>query len=513
MVLESQTIFSNREIAIGIWFLVGIVFFSKIISRFLKVIIPILFCRRFIVFCLVFLIYFIIIVYLLYLVGFWNAALFKDTLFWIVFSEFPLFAKTIKEARDNHFFKKIIKNNIKLSAIYLFVFKDWSFGLNTEMIIVPVTFFIGCVYAIAAGKKKYENVKLLLDKLMFFFVTVIIISASANIMQRPLELLNINTLKRILLPIILLILNLPIVYGLALYNTYEQVFIRLKGNKSEIGRMQFSIFKFAGFYLYKIEALRNNSMQTITLSITDNDIKTNLKKLEDRLSKQIGDNYMKRANFYITWCISGIVLCIIGIVFSNSQVSVKDILTFNFTLDGHRIKEIITYISSTGVAVFACLLLYAIGFKKKKYEEISQIKRYSLHGFLYLIKRQYGMLQAIPTIDDPKELFTKYISIAYELKLESDHILVSFENLLSTGELDIVKQLQMAVESLVYYVGIDEAEISKYNSEQFNEYFAGKKTSAKQNSDVNIFSDDIQQGIKEYSENIKLCVEEFKHYM
>lgn len=63
--------------------------------------------------------------------------------------------------------------------------------------------------------------------------------------------------------------------------------------------MKRSIIKFSGIYLSKITAIRNNLQYTTIISLTDNDMKENLKKLKNRLSMRIGDNYMKRANYYM----------------------------------------------------------------------------------------------------------------------------------------------------------------------------------------------------------------------
>ena len=277
---------------------------------------------------------------------------------------------------------------------------------------------------------------------------------------------------------------------------WHYTFIRVKGEKDEIIKMKWSIIKFSGVYLSKITAIRNNLQYTTIISLTDNDMKENLKKLENRLSMRIGDNYMKRANYYIIGCIIGFLISIFGIIICNSQVSLKDIITFNFTLNIPRIKEIITYICSTGVVFSFCFFIYSCGFRKKKNEEISQVKKYALHSLLYLIKRQYDRLQEFPPIDKPKELFAKYITNVYELKIECDKDIVSFENLFTSREFYVIKQLQ----------------IKQYNEEQFNSYYLKKESNAPQNEQINVFIHEIQKGIEEYSEQIKLCVEEFKHY-
>jgi len=515
MVSELQEIFNNREIAIGAWLILAIAIsvFTKPVQQFLKSVIPILFCRKFVIFYIAFLLYFCLATYSLYAIGFWTMDLLKDTIFWVVFVELPLFVKAIEKAKDNHFFVKFIKENIALIVIIEFVLNFWTFGLLTEIIIVPITIIVGLLYALASREKQHQKVKRFFDGVLIIFGIVVIINTIIHILQNPTDILNVDSLKEFLLPILLLMLNLPIVYGLALHNMYEQVFIRIKGNKSEKPKMKRSIIRFAGIYLSKIAAIRNNPNHVTVISLTNNDMKDNLKKLENRLSMQIGDNYMKRAHFYIVWCVLGLLICIIGIVFCNTQVPIKEIISLKFTLDIPRIKEIITYICTTGLVLSFCLLIYSIGLKKKKNEEISQVKKYSLHSFLYLVKRQHGMLQESPPIDAPKELFLQYIVIAYELKSECDKGIELFGNLLTTWELDTIKQLQTSTYSLVHGVGINQEEINQYTPDSFATYFAEKKASAPQSEKINVFIHDVEKGIEKYSEQIKLCFEEFKHYI
>ncbi|PKM94238.1 MAG: hypothetical protein CVU84_12315 [Firmicutes bacterium HGW-Firmicutes-1] len=322
-----QEVFNNREIAVGIWvmFAVAISVFTKPVRQFLKSVFPILFCRKFVVFYIVFLSYFGLVTYGLYAIGFWDTSLLKDTIFWILFLELPLFVKTIEKAKDNHFFAQLIKENIALIVIIEFILNFWTFGVITEIIIVPISVLIGFLYAISAREKNYQQVKRFLDWLFVIFGVVVIINTVANIIQTPNEIINVTVLKELLLPILLINLNLPIVYGLALYNTYEQVFTRVKGNKSQKPKIKRKVFRFAGVYLSKITAVRNHSAQTLVISLTESDMNANLDKLEKRLSMQVGENYMKRTRFYIIWCLVGMLACIIGLILSNSNVPLKEL--------------------------------------------------------------------------------------------------------------------------------------------------------------------------------------------
>lgn len=102
---ELQEIFNNREIAVGTWIILTAIIsiFTKPVRQFLKSVLPILFCRKFIVFYIVFLLHFCLVTHFLYTVGLWSMALLKDTIFWVLFVELPLFVKTIEKAKNSHF--------------------------------------------------------------------------------------------------------------------------------------------------------------------------------------------------------------------------------------------------------------------------------------------------------------------------------------------------------------------------------------------------------------------------
>lgn len=121
------------------------------------------------------------------------------------------------------------------------------------------------------------------------------------------------------------------------------------------------------------------------------------------------------------------------------------------------------------------------GFRKRKNEEISQVKKYALHSLLYLIRRQYDMLEEFPPIDKPKELFVQYIINVYKFKKECNKDMISFENLLTSWEMDTIKQLQTSISEIVFNIGIDETEISQYTMEKFSTYYSEKKAFAPQN--------------------------------
>ena len=345
---------------------------------------------------------------------------------------------------------------------------------------------------------------------MLLWGIVIVITSINHFFQAPEQFINIDTLKSFLLPIVLLFLSLPIVYGLALYSTYEQIFIRLKGKKSEQVKMKLYILSFSGINLAKASALRNSVPVTVVHSTTAKDLQKNLRTLTQRLSLQIGDNYMKRSHYYLVACIIGLLVSLVGLISVNSDVSFKDLITFNFTLYPERIKEILTYIFSTMLVFSVSLLVFSIGFNKKQREDISQIKKYALYELLASVKRQKSQLMEYPPIDDPAVLYASYILNTYEVKQTCDKVLSSYSNLLTTWEFDVVKRLQLYATSFINDLGICAENIDQYDALSFSALYNEKVEKAPQNEKINTFTYAMQKDLKKYSEQIRLFYDTFK---
>ena len=338
------------------------------------------------------------------------------------------------------------------------------------------------------------------------------IYAIYNLICSPQEIFSIDTLKEFFLPLILLILNLPVVYGLSIYNVYEQIFIRLKGTDKEKRKMKISLILFAGINLYKLTKIRNNLHKTIIISLTNADLKNNLSNLQKELDLQIGDNYMKRSTFYVRACIIGLCISIVGLIAVNTDVSLKDLFAFNFVLNIARVKEIFTYIFSTMVVVTIALLILAIGLKKKKTEEISQIKKYALYEILEDVKKQEELLLEYPPIDDPAVLYTSYVYNANQIKKSCTKVLNGYENLLTSWERDTLKSLQAKAIIFVGNFITGDVEILPYNVESFKLYYDTKVKEAPQKQDFNVYINMVKGDLEKYAEEIKRFSRDFKNY-
>lgn len=509
-----QSVFNNREIAIAFWIIIVVIIliFTRAGKEFFKSVIPILFCKKFVVFYFVFLSFLCFVIYSLYKINVWSPKLVKDTIFWVMFVELPVFAKAIEEAKDAHFFRKLIKDNITISVVIEFLIGFWTFDLWVEILLVPFLVFISALYAVAEREKKHKPAKCFLHGILTLLGMLSFVYAIYNLVRSPQDFFSIDTLKVFVLPLALLVLNLPVVYGLALYNIYEQVFIRLKGTTKEKRKMKVSLVFFAGINLHKLSKIRTNMHKTIMISLTNKELKVNLDKLQKELDLQIGDNYMKRSKFYVRICVVALFVSVVGLIGVNTEVSIKDLITFNFILDMVRVKEIFTYIFSTILVATMALLVLAIGFKKKRYEEISQIKKFALYEVLVAVKKQEELLMEYPPIEDPVSLFTSYVYNAYEIKKASTKVLGGYENLLTSWECETLEGLQSKAMIFLGNFVSGDCEILPYDTETFKEYYKEKVKNAPQNEKINAFEYDVKRDLEQYVDRIKRFSRDFKLY-
>ena len=139
-----QEFFNNREIAIGIWVIIGlaVILPTKPARQFIKTAIPILFCKKFVIFYIVFLSFLGLVLFALNWAGLWDLTLLKDTVFWVLFVELPLFVRAIEKADGGRFFSNLIRENVAIVVAIEFFVGFWTFSLITEILLIPLSVLI-----------------------------------------------------------------------------------------------------------------------------------------------------------------------------------------------------------------------------------------------------------------------------------------------------------------------------------------------------------------------------------
>ena len=270
-------LFTTRELATIIWVVVFIIWalFLKstrkaifgLLKAFLQKQIVIAFSTMFL--------YVAFTVYLFSQMQLWDYSLLKDTIFWFFGIGFVLFMNLNKANENEHYFKRIVVDNLKLSLVLIFLVNFYTFSLLTELILIPVLFFIVAMNSYAGMKKGYETVKKITNFVLGFWGIFLLAFVLVSVFGDYQNLLIVDNLRAFLLPLFLTFAFLPFLYGFAVFMTYESLFVRLnvsvgERDKKLLGvtkRKMFSTFgvnlrelnRFSKENISKLWGLRNES--------------------------------------------------------------------------------------------------------------------------------------------------------------------------------------------------------------------------------------------------------------
>lgn len=151
--------FSNRELAIGFWLLILLIFIinKKDTRQSLWDLIITFFSKKLISWHISMFLYTSLIVFILFEIGFWEFRLLKDTIIWYISTAIPSTIKSMEEAKDMKYFKEMAKNNVNIGVLIGFVMDSYNFSLIYEIILIPLIIFLSLMLTVAKFKAKHEN--------------------------------------------------------------------------------------------------------------------------------------------------------------------------------------------------------------------------------------------------------------------------------------------------------------------------------------------------------------------
>lgn len=220
-----ENIFSNREIAIGVWvvlFLFWMLSKSKLRLSF-KDVLKSFADRKILILFTLLLIYILLSLCILSAFELWDLSQVKNTIIWLVFVAFVSFLNINTICNDSNFFRNSITKHLKIIVVIEFIISFYTFNLITELIIVPISTILSMVIVFSEQKEEYKSVHSLLSKL-FNVTGLLLIMYCMYMLIINLEKFATNqTLIDFSTPILLSILFLPFLYMLYKYMLYERI--------------------------------------------------------------------------------------------------------------------------------------------------------------------------------------------------------------------------------------------------------------------------------------------------
>lgn len=275
-------IFNNREKAVIIWLFIFIIMFliGMLLRKDIRAstfgVLKILFKKKIIIVFVAMFSYVSLIILLFSVIQIWNISLVKDTIYWVIGSAILLLMNTNEATQDEHHFRKILLDNLKLILILEFVINLTSFNLLAELILIPLLVVLSVMSAVAETKKEWLPAKKLVDFILSFIVFSLIIYAVYNIVSDYQSFVTMDNLRSFILPPLLTVAYIPFLYLFALVMAYEILFIRLdfilKNNKALASFAKQRIFRLCFLSLGKLNSFAKDSTSDIYKLKDKNDI-------------------------------------------------------------------------------------------------------------------------------------------------------------------------------------------------------------------------------------------------
>lgn len=155
----------------------------------------------------------------------WDWIYVKDIAFWTLFVGVPVCFNATSKQLEEHYFKNILVDNLKFTALVEFITGTFTLSFIWELILQPILVVLMIMQSSLV--KKTEATKKVVDCIVGIAGLIIIGLTVKSIVDSIGEVYFVDILVGLLLPIILSIIYLPVAYLFALYAKYEILFMRM----------------------------------------------------------------------------------------------------------------------------------------------------------------------------------------------------------------------------------------------------------------------------------------------
>lgn len=263
--------FTNRELASGFLILLFIIFAISVkpARRCFRDIIKMLLSFKLMLFNSLMIAYFILIVFVIDKLGFWENSMWKSSIIWFIFTAIIFTVNAItKKDISYKYFKDLIKDSFKIFILIQFLMNMQSFSFITEVVILSVLI---CITILVAMLEHYEEfntkgAKILHSILNYIQIMIVLIILSNSIKITLNDIENIElvaVVKDILLPSILTLMFIPFTYISVIFTSYELLFT-IVGFKKTIDKkirvyLYFRIILVCGLSIKRVREFTNKS--------------------------------------------------------------------------------------------------------------------------------------------------------------------------------------------------------------------------------------------------------------
>jgi hypothetical protein len=216
------------------------------------------------------------IVYLAFRLGLWHTTSGRETLYWFVGVALVL-AVSATRASDLGQFRKLFDRVFKVTIAIEFLVNLYVFPLAVELVVIPLAVLFAGMQVVAERDPKLapaRNVATFILVALGLVTVAFVLTSAARDLD---DLLTGEHLEQFVVPLALTVAFAPFVYLIALWSTYEQVFIRLDiygRDAGDVRRAKWAMIRVCRLSLRRIGRLSHRFFPTIRSVSPNADIAT-----------------------------------------------------------------------------------------------------------------------------------------------------------------------------------------------------------------------------------------------
>lgn len=245
-------IFNSREIAIGIWVSIFsiISLFENTLRKSYKNIITLFFNRKIVIPFILMILYVIISIYILDKINLWQENQIKNSVLWFISSASITFFRLNEIKNPEKYFSAALKDNLKIIVFLEFVISFYTFGLITEIILLPILFILVFLKAKAEILKENQELLPTINFILGVISLITIIFTVYKLYTTFDSFIQNKTFYDLIIPIRLSILIIPFHYFLYKYSLFEVIYIRIKSTFKNKNIIKYSFIKSLVFFRF-----------------------------------------------------------------------------------------------------------------------------------------------------------------------------------------------------------------------------------------------------------------------
>lgn len=219
---------NNRELALIVWLAVILAFLSTKanFSSALVNVIKSAFTKKLSVFYLFMIAYVGFVAFILSRIGLWQVTDVKLTVIWFISSGLVLALRHYQQSSHN-FIYKVLADQVKIIVVLEFVVNLHAFSLWVELLMVPFATTLISLITLSESDEKYQAIEKLLTGILAVYGGLVLFVTLSEVITHFDQYVTLSAYREFLLPMILTMAFLPLMYLVALYVAYEQLFLRL----------------------------------------------------------------------------------------------------------------------------------------------------------------------------------------------------------------------------------------------------------------------------------------------